>query len=744
MPKMLLVVESPTKARTIGKYLGSDFIIKSSVGHIKDLPKSKLGVNIEGEFEPEYEIIKGKKKIINEIKKAAEKVDKIFLAADPDREGEAIAWHIAEELKSQRKKVFRLLFNELTKEAILEGIKSPKKLDHNRFDAQQTRRILDRLVGYQISPILWDKVRRGLSAGRVQSVAVRMICEREKEIADFVKEEYWSISANLRGQSPPSFEAALIKIKTRKPKINNEIKAKQVIDDLKKHNFLIKNVEKKEKKSYPLPPFITSKLQQEAIRKLRFTAKKTMMVAQKLYEGIELDGQGPTGLITYMRTDSPRVSDAAIVQARSFIKDQYGSEFIPAKPNLFKGRKGAQGAHEAIRPTSIKYKPEDFKSHLDKDQMMLYELIWKRFVASQMTPALFDQTSIDITAGDYLFRASGSILKFLGFMSVYQSGEKREDKTLPELREGETLQTLDIIPNQHFTQPPPRFNEATLVRELEESGIGRPSTYAAILSTITDKDYVGKEDGKFYPTELGSLVTDLLVENFPDILNVEFTAQMESTLDRVEGGKITWTQTLEDFYKPFKENLENAKLKMKNVKKEGSPTEIECDKCGSMMTIKWGKNGSFLACSGYPECKNTKNFKKDKQEKIKILEEQVSDDSCEKCGKPMVVKYGRFGSFLACSGYPECKNTKPITTGVECPEDGCKGYLAEKRSRRGKTFYGCSNYPRCKYAIWDKPIQEKCPLCNATFLVEKRSKKSGTSLACLNKECGFKKTVNTD
>lgn len=744
MPKALLIVESPTKAQTIGKYLGKDFIVKSSVGHIKDLPKNKLGVNIEGEFEPEYEIIKGKKKILTEIKKAAAEVETIYLAPDPDREGEAIAWHIAEELKQQQKKIYRLLFNELTKEAILEGIKSPQKLDQYRFDAQQARRILDRLVGYQISPILWDKVRRGLSAGRVQSVAVRIISEREREIEGFVKEEYWSISASFMGDDPEGFEAMLVKIKGRKPKIKNEDKVNQITQDLKKHVYVVSQAETKERKVHPTPPFITSKLQQEAIRKLRFTAKKTMMVAQKLYEGIELGDKGLTGLITYMRTDSPRVSDSAIEQVREFIGKNYGEKLVPVKPNFYKSRKGAQGAHEAIRPTCVEFKPEDLGSYLDKDQMALYGLIWRRFVASQMTSALFDQTTIDIVVGDYLFRASGSILKFLGFMTIYQLGEERENNKLPPISSGEKLKLLGINPKQHFTQPPPRFTEAALVKELEENGIGRPSTYASILSTITDREYVDKEDGKFYPTELGFLVTDLLVENFPDILNVEFTAQMESTLDRVEDGKTTWTQTLDTFYQPFKENLEKARLEMKDIKKEGSPTDLICERCGKPLVIKWSKNGSFLSCSSYPECKNTKNFKKDSQGKIKILEEEVREDTCEKCGKPMVVKHGRFGTFLACSGYPECKSTKPLSTGIKCPEEGCDGSLVERRSRRGKIFYGCSSYPRCNYAIWDKPIKETCPECNAPFLVEKKSRKGGHSVVCLSKECGFKRTADKD
>ena len=747
MSKSLIVVESPAKAKTISKYLGKDFIVKASVGHIKDLPKSKIGVDVKKGFEADYQVVRGKGKVVAEIKKAAKEADVVYLAPDPDREGEAIAWHIAEEI-GDTKKIYRVLFNEITKSAIQEAIKHPGKLDEDKYEAQQTRRILDRLVGYKISPILWDKVKMGLSAGRVQSVAVRVICDREREIQAFVAVEYWSVTAELEGKKPPVFTAKLTHLKGKKADLKNEKDSGTLVDGLKGASYIVKKIERKERKRNPSPPFITSKLQQEAARKLRFTAKKTMMLAQKLYEGVELGTEGPTGLISYMRTDSTRVAGEALTAVREFIVDRYGKEFLPAAPVHYKSAKAAQEAHEAIRPTSLENTPEKVKDFLSKDEYNLYELIWNRFVASQMNPAILDQTSIDITANDATFRATGSVIKFPGFMSVYIEGkdtEEEEDKEgrLPELKEGEVLKLVRLKPEQHFTEPPPRFSEATLVKELEEKGIGRPSTYAAIISTIQEKEYAKLDKRVFYPTELGMLVTDLLVKNFPNILDVEFTAQMEEKLDDIEEGKAKRLKVLKEFYGPFEETVKAASKDMRDVKKEEIPTDITCEKCGAKMVVKWGRMGQFLACPNYPECKNTKNFKKDDTGKLEAVEEKVEEtgEVCPKCGKPMVIKTGRFGKFIACSDYPACKTTKAITTGVKCPECG-EGELTEKRSKKGKVFFSCSRYPDCKFATWNRPVPEKCPQCGASFLVEKYSKSEGNYIACIKEGCGYKKSCN--
>ena len=741
MPNTLIIVESPTKVKTIKKYLGSDFDVRASVGHVKDLPKKTLGIDVEGGFEPTYDVIEKKKKVVSELKKAAKNVDNIYLAPDPDREGEAIAWHIAEEIGTKEKSIYRVLFNDLTKSTILKAIDNPLKLDHNKYEAQQTRRILDRLVGYQISPILWEKVKWGLSAGRVQSVAVRMICDREEEIQKFVQEEYWNITALLEGSKPPQFEARLIKINAKKAKVKNEAQTNGILKDLESAPFVISKIEKKETKRSSLPPFITSKLQQEASRRLSFTAKKTMSVAQKLYEGINLGKEGSVGLITYMRTDSFRISAEALAEARSYINQNYGKEFLPAKPRVFKSPRKAQEAHEAIRPASMLYKPKDIKQYLSDDQFRLYQLIWNRFVASQMSPAIFDQTTIDISAGNYLFRVQGAVMKFAGFTIVYtEARDDAEDengsgKTLPELQEGEILSLLSIKPEQKFTQPPPRFSEATLVKALEENGIGRPSTYAAILSTIQGRDYVRLENRRFHPTELGTLITELLVDNFPKILDIDFTASLENQLDMIEEGKLKRLDTLRDFYTPFEEALKKAKTRMRNLKAEETSTDVVCDKCKSPMVKKWGRFGWFLKCTG---CDNTTNLTQDENGNINRKEEQTTDTVCSKCGKNMVVKEGRFGRFLGCSGYPECKNTMPISLGVKCPEEDCPGELCERRTKKGKIFFGCSNYPKCSHALWDKPIPEKCPQCDAPFLVEKYIRGKGYFKTCLNKNCGYK------
>jgi DNA topoisomerase-1 len=696
-------------------------------------------------------------KVVAELKAAAKLADRVLLATDPDREGEAIAWHIQSALAKTKVPAQRVLFNEITKKAINEAILKPLELNRPMYDAQQARRVLDRLVGYQISPILWKKVRRGLSAGRVQSVAVRLVVEREAEIAAFNPVEYWSIEADLRAALPPQFRSKLIKIDGEKAELPNGDVAKPLVDELKAEPFIVATVDKKERRRNAPPPFITSKLQQEAANRLHFSAKKTMTLAQRLYEGVELGEEGQTALITYMRTDSVRLSPDFIVAARDVIAQRYGKEYLPEAPVQFKTKKSAQDAHEAIRPTSLEYPPERVMPFLEKDMFRLYELIWNRFVACQMVPAVFDQTTADIAAGRATFRATGQILKFAGYLSVYgqqavdtppeeAGAEKMEgddeekgdiSRQLPPLEPGVKLQLVEIIPEQHFTQPPPRFTEASLVKELEDKGIGRPSTYAAILSTIQDKEYVEKKENRFYPTELGKIVTELLLSAFPRVMDVQFTAKMEEELDEVEEGNANWVKVLSDFYTPFKVTLAAAEEQMRDVKREEKPTDLVCEKCSSPMVIKWGRMGRFLACSGYPECKNTKDFIEE-DGKIKIVEDLPTDEICPTCKKPMVNKRGRFGRFLACSDYPTCKTTKPITLkGVVCPEDG--GGLAERKSRFGKSFYGCVNYPNCKFAAWDRPIPGPCPQCGKPYLLAKYTKRDGAFIACPDKECGYRR-----
>jgi len=758
LSKSLVIVESPTKIRTIKKCLGPGYDVAATLGHIKDLPVSELGISIEEGFKPKYITIKGKEKVIRNLKKAAGDLKEIYLAPDPDREGEAIAWHTAEVLEKKGRLFHRVLFHELTQNAIRSAVASPRKLDRAKFDSQQARRIMDRLVGYKISPILWKKVRRGLSAGRVQSVAVRMICERERKIQAFQPEEYWNITAELEAETPPTFFAKLAKKNNKKLHIPDEKRAQAVLKDLKGASFTVEKVSRKTQRKNPLPPFTTSKLQQEAIRKLGFSAKKTMIVAQQLYEGIELGPGEPVGLITYMRTDSVRVAQEAIGEARQIIQNEFGDKYLPVKPHLFKNKKKAQDAHEAIRPTSVFRKPKDIARFLSPDQAALYELIWKRFVACQMKAALFDQTMVTISAGPYMFHASGSVLRFRGFMAVYASSnqkkdEERQDITLPPLFENMVLKCHALKPKQHFTQPPPRFSEATLVKELEENGIGRPSTYAVILSTIRDKGYVELLKGYFRPTELGFIVNDLLTASFPDILNVAFTAHMEDNLDRIEEGKIGFIDVLQDFYDSFKKALDQAEKQMKSLKGEGLSIDLRCPVCNKPLRIKIGKNGPFLACSGYPACKFTCNYTRNEKGKLVISRPslaEATDEICEKCGSPMVRKEGRFGPFLACSNYPKCKNTRSLNkeissksepTGVRCPEKGCDGELVSRRSKRGKVFYACNRYPDCRFVLWDKPVPKPCPKCGASFLVERTTKREGRYLKCVNKDCGYRKQI---
>jgi DNA topoisomerase-1 len=804
MAKSLVIVESPAKAKTINRYLGPDYTVKASMGHVMDLPKKELGVDLKKGFEPTYIVIPGKKQVIQELKSAASKADAIYLAADPDREGEAICAHLQELLNGKKRKFHRVMFNEITKDAIREAFEHPGEIDSKLVDAQQARRILDRLVGYQVSPLLWDKVKRGISAGRVQTVALRLIVEREREIQAFQKKEYWTIEAHLEGKHPPVFDARLFKYQGKDLEISDQASADHHTAAIKASPFVVESVTTKEKRKYPVPPFITSKLQQEAVRKLHFSTKKTMMLAQRLYEGVELGAEGAVGLITYMRTDSTRVADSALHAARAYIRKAFGDPYLPADAIRYKSKKGAQDAHEAIRPTDVMRTPDSVRSFVGADEFKLYKLIWQRFVASQMTPAVFDQTTIDITAGDYLFRATGSVEKFNGFRAVYEEGKdekaEMEDEEelkhrLPAVEQGERLKLKKLHPEQHFTEPPPRFNEATLVKALEEKGIGRPSTYAQILSVIQNRAYVEKHTGRFFPTELGMVVSDLLVKNFSDIFDIAYTARMEEELDEVEEGKLTWTDALKEFYTKFKRDLRLAEREMEDIKGEGIPTEEKCEKCGKPMVVRLGRNGAFLACTGYPDCDGTSDLTPELSAKYGSggpPAPEVAEQNCEKCGKPMAVKRGRFGFFLACTGYPECRNTKKIvmkegtaqavqdkvldekcpecgnnlvvkhgrygeftacsnypnckyikreTIGIPCPEKGCTGELVVRRTRRRKTFYGCSRYPDCKFTVWDKPVAEPCPQCGFPLLVEKTSKKSGPVRACPNEACTYERAM---
>ncbi|ETR71494.1 MAG: DNA topoisomerase I [Candidatus Magnetoglobus multicellularis str. Araruama] len=751
--KPLVIVESPTKVKTIKKYLGNQYNVTSTMGHIKDLPKKEIGIDIDDGFKPNYITIPDKKKVIRELKQIAGNATDIYLAPDPDREGEAIAWHTSEILKKKGRSFHRVLFHELTKNAILDAIQSAEELNPNKYKAQQARRILDRLVGYQISPLLWRKVKRGLSAGRVQSVAVRIIVERERAIQAFEPEEYWTITAMLiADNSPPAFQARLTKISNKKAHVPNTEAAQTIVSDLEKATFEVAKITRKTIRRNPLPPFITSTLQQEANHKLRFSTKKTMVIAQQLYEGIEIDGE-PLGLITYMRTDSTRIANEAAEEAIQWIDQNYGPDYTIEKPRFFKNKKKVQDAHEAIRPTSVFKTPDDLKSFLTAEQLALYTLIWKRFVASQMQQALIDNLSITIKADKYQFSAGVSTMKFKGFMAVYVSAEEEAKKqeqsaSFPSITEKTSLNREKIDPQQHFTQPPPRFSEASLVKELEENGIGRPSTYAAIISTIQEKKYVEKDKRNFRPTEIGFIVNDLLLKSFPDILDVAFTANMENNLDEIETAQKELVLILSNFYNPFQKSLEIANKEMLSMKRTGMKTNIPCPKCKEyQLNIKNGKNGLFLACSNYPDCTYSCNYERNEKgvvQAIQSQEPQLTDEKCEKCDSPLLVKTGRYGQFMACSAYPDCTYTRSlgepqqaVSTGVACPNDNCTGEIMVKKSRRGKVFYGCSEYPKCDYALWNKPIDSPCPECNAPFVVEKKTKKKGPHLTCVNKSCKF-------
>jgi DNA topoisomerase-1 len=819
MAKALVVVESPAKAKTINKYLGRDYKVVASMGHIRDLPKSKLGVDVENDFSEEYESIASRKKVIKELKDAAKEASDIYVATDPDREGEAIGWHLAHELGGKKRKIHRLMFNEITKKAIQDALKNPGVIDQKMVAAQRARRVLDRLVGYKISPLLWDKVRRGLSAGRVQSVALKLVADREREIEKFVPEEYWNLFARLAGPQPPEFEAKLFKKGSDTLRVANEEQSQSVVADLENATWVVSSVSTKERKRSAAPPFITSKLQQTA----RFPVKKTMMIAQQLYEGgIEIP-ELAGGLITYMRTDSVRVAQEALVAVREHINGAFGEDHLPEKPIYYRSKADAQDAHEAIRPTSMQHDPETVKPYLTPDQYSLYRLIWNRFVASQMLPATFDETTVDVSAGEYLFRVKGTVPKFAGWTAVYgaapeaegpaqikddgrgviggENGQKGQavgsdssgddddavSGVLPPLAEGDRLELKALRPEQKFTQPPPRFTEATLVKELEENGIGRPSTYASIISVLQDREYVNKLEGRFKPTALGLMISDLLTKSFDDIIDVEYTRNLEEDLDKIEEGKTDYVRTLGEFYKKFKKDLARAGKEMQNLK-EGIKTDEVCDRCGSPMLIKVGKFGPFVACSAYPECTNTRELEKSEPESENGDEEI---EPCENCGRPMVVKRGRFGQFLACTGYPECKTTRKLiatkqgglraakpdqildeacprcrsnlvlkqgrfgeftactnypecryikhkSTGVKCPKDADKGgEVVERKSKRGKLFFGCSNYPDCDFVLWNRPLAEECPKCGAPFLVEKTTKKHGRQVLCNNEDCDY-------
>ncbi|MCU1239027.1 MAG: topoisomerase [Candidatus Solibacter sp.] len=921
MPKALVIVESPAKAKTINKYLGKQYVVKASLGHIKDLPKRDLAVDVEHGFEPSYEVIEGKKKLMGELRAAAKNVDQIYLAADPDREGEAICFHLQEELggkKNGNPEIFRVMFNEITKKAVEKAFEHPTQVNTHLVDAQQARRVLDRLVGYKISPLLWDKVRRGLSAGRVQTVALRVIVEREREIRAFQKKEYWTVDADLLAGTPPMLSTRLIKANDETPELGSQDVTGALVAQLEGADYIVKSVATREKKRNPVAPFITSTLQQDSSRKLRFSVKRTMMLAQRLYEGLEVGQEGAVGLITYMRTDSTRTSDDAITDVRNYISERYGAASLPPAPVIYKSKKDAQDAHEAIRPTSMAFSPEVVEPYLPEDEMKLYRLIWNRFVASQMMPALFDQTTIDVSARgknavDYTFRATGSVPKFDGFLKVYQEGKDAVDEDdeelkhrLPAVAEGEHLRLEAIRPEQHFTEPPPRYNEATLVKRLEADGVGRPSTYATILSTIQEREYVNKESGRFTPTELGMVVTDLLLESFDDIFDVKYTARMEEELDEIEDGKLDWRAAMGEFYTRFDKDLKHAEEHMTDIKRMEKPTDLICEKCGRPLVIKWGKHGSFIACTGYPDFSSKsiesdlekvqkdiavrreramkkinaateklhnkyphltftwsqsgefvvepaspklpkpvsaamKKFEKDiaakrqedrgkieeRLEKLQArypqmkgfyeldlndtaegvaltvrrkeefctytreltvdlpdlegadLSDQGDEETCENCGRPMVLKKGRFGTFFACTEYPDCKTTKQIggtqkkdvpldepcpqcgnnlvmkygrfgeftacsnyptckyvkqkTIGVKCPECS-EGDIIERRSKKGKTFYGCNRYPDCSFVAWGKPVSEKCTECGSPYMVEKFLK-SGAFHQCPNPEC---------
>ena len=745
----LVVVESPTKAKTVGRYLkdlGGEFkkfAVKATVGHLRDLPQRELGVDVDKNFAPKYVTIRGKGKTLAELKKAAKSADTVYLATDPDREGEAIAWHVADQLASGTD-IRRVLFHEITKDAVRKAIRHPTEIDDRKVEAQQARRILDRLVGYKASPLLWKSIKAGLSAGRVQTVALRLICEREAEIREFKPKEYWSIEVDLEAKRK-KFQAKLHKIGGHRPDLGNEAAAKKVVKAVTGKPFIVSKVTRRQRRKNAPPPFTTSTVQQEAAKQLGFSAQRTMRAAQQLYEGIEVGKEGLVGLITYMRTDSTRVAPVALDAVRAFIKEEFAPEYLPAKPNVFTSRKSArtQDAHEAIRPTEVSRRPDSLKKALSPDQMKLYKLIWQRFVASQMAPVLYDTTTIDFEVGDYLFRATGSVVKFDGYHAVFHEGHEAEEgrtlddlKPLPELKEGDEAKVKQITPNQHFTEPPPRYSEASLVKELEKRGIGRPSTYASIISTLRQRVYVNLLERRFHPTPLGETVSRVLVDRFPDIFNVAFTSEMENELDKVEEGDLGWTDVLQNFYGPFAKALEN--IDPAEMIRQANPdaAEVEgkpCPECGSgTLRVRSGRFGPFVACSNYPTCRYTKPLKRDK------VPDKPTDEKCPTCGRPMVIKTGRYGEFLACTGYPKCKTTRPIPLGVKCPKCA-EGDLAERRTKRGRSFFGCTRYPECDFSTWYRPTPVECPECGFVGAEQRSTKARGEYRRCL--KCNHEFTV---
>ncbi len=768
MAQSLVIVESPAKAKTINRYLGPDYIVRASMGHVRDLPKKGLGVDVEHDFAPTYQVIEGKGKVVAELKREAHAADRVILAADPDREGEAISWHLSELIGEDNPHLFRATFNEITEDGIHKAFEHLGELNVPMIEAQQTRRILDRLVGYKISPLLWKKVGKGLSAGRVQSVALRLIVDREREIKAFVPEEYWTIVALLGAAAPPPFRAPLATIDGKKARVGNGDQAREIVEACRRDAFVLAGIRVREKHKSPPPPYITSTLQQDGFRLLRYPVKKTMFIAQKLYEGLPLGEAGPTGLITYMRTDSFRVADEALAAVRHHIAAAYGHDYVPHSPHHYKSKGKAQDAHEAIRPAHLDLPPDKVKPFLKKEELALYKMIWNRFVASQMASALIEETEFDIRNGRYGFKAKGEVIKFKGFLAVLPNGaakkirqaeeasgeaapeagaveerpegvseeaaaaEAAESGLLPPAKEGETLRLFDLESKQKFTEPPPRYTEGTLVKELEARGIGRPSTYAPTLSTLQDRVYVVKDEGKFAPTDLGMFVTDFLVEHFPDLMQYEFTAKMEENLDRIGDGEAPWLDSLKSFYDLLLKDLKKGE-KTDSIKKEGIPVEGEaCPKCGKPLVIKEGRFGRFKACTGYPECQ----FKQSLVKKEAVLLEET----CPECGKPLARKIGRFGPFVSCSDYPTCKyikKDKPVDTGHACPR-GCGGTLLQRKSRkRGRIFYGCSLYPKCNFVSWDEPAAGPCPKCGAKLLFIKRPLKGEPFRLCKAEGCEF-------
>ena len=765
MAKSLIIVESPAKARTIARFTGRGFDVVASNGHVRDLPKSKLGVDVENDFALQYVTIRSKSKVIKTLREKSKAAEKIFLAPDPDREGEAIAWHLMEVLGGDAQRYRRLVFHEITQGAIRQALDDPCEIDMCKVHAQQGRRVLDRLVGYQLSPVLWKTIRYGLSAGRVQSVALRMIVDREREIEAFVPVEYWTIAADTKTPAGEALRMALALWEGKKPEIPNEDAAQGVIARLRGRPLLVSAIKTRRRRRHPSPPFITSTLQQEAFRKLRMPTRRTMQIAQELYEGLGVGEEGSVGLITYMRTDSTRVAEEALDGVRQYIGDQIGGDYLPEKPNRYRSRKGAQEAHEAIRPTSAARTPQEMAKYLSRDQLRLYTLIWRRFVASQMRPQELDITTIEATSDAALFRTSGRVLVFDGFTRLYDAGSDEDrgrrakaagdastgngsgagnggeqdqnagaeendesdgagEGTLPAVQEGDELSVTRFQKKQHFTEPPPRYSEGTLIRVLEEQGIGRPSTYATIVGTILTRDYVQREKSRLHPTDLGMTVVDLLVAHFSDVMSIDFTAHMEEKLDRIEEGRDGWVSVVREFYAPFAKDLAAVAKKTAELK---ASLQVEtgetCEKCGAALIRKFGRHGPFLACSNYPECRFTQPLHEDEKP-------QPTEHRCPTCDAPMLIRTGRFGRFLACERYPECKTTQPVPTGVSCPEEGCDGDLVQKRTRGGRVFYGCNRYPKCRHALWDFPVARACPACKHPLMLRKETKRDGAHLLC--------------